>query len=99
MGGIGSGVAVGLEVGKQRPQGGQLAADGAVGLASIGQGVSPCRNVLAPDTGQFLPGTGLDTGMGKELVEVALIRFTGMGGGATPLSTFLREIGLVRKAK
>ena len=78
MSGIGSGIAVGFKVGKQRPQGGQLSADGAVGLLVLRQGVSPTGDVLRADLGELLPGTGVDAGKGEELVEVGLIRPAGM---------------------
>ena len=36
--------------------------------------------MLGADLGELLPGSGLDAGVGEELVEVALIRPAGMGG-------------------
>lgn len=90
---IGSGVAVGLEVGEQRPQGGQLAADGAVGLFVGGQGVPPGGDVLGADSGELLPGPGLDADVGEKLVEVALIGVTPRNGKncTLRLGSFLAE--------
>ena len=51
-------------------------------------GVPPGGDVLGADGGELLPGTGLDAGMGEELVEVAFDTPGGYGGrgcgAATP---------------
>ena len=81
VGGVGPAVAVGLEVGEQRPQGGQLAADGAVGLATGGGLVTPLTDVLGPHLSQMLQGTCGDPGMGEKLMRVVLVGLAGVGVG------------------
>ena len=65
VGRVGSAVAVDLQVGEQRPQDGQFSADGAIGLASGCQPVTPGGDVLRPDGGQVLEGSGGDSGMAR----------------------------------
>jgi len=99
MGGVGSGVAVGLEVREQRPQGGHLAADSTVGLVAVGEGVSPGGDVLGADGGELFPGCGLDVSVGQELAKIALIHPAGMGEGGSQhprldgLRHLLAEVG------
>ena len=83
MGGVGSAIAVDLQVGEQRPQGGQFPANGAVGLLIGGELVTPAADVLGTHLGQVLEGTGGDTGGGQELIQVVHIRLAGMRGGGT----------------
>ena len=47
--------------------------------------VTPGGDVLGADGGELLPGTKFDTGMGEELLEVALIRPAGMRGRGAEL--------------
>ena len=68
MGGVGSAIAVGLQVGEQRPQGGQFSADGAVGLLVGGELLPPLADMLGADGGQVLEGVRLDAAGGEELV-------------------------------
>ena len=81
VGGVGPAIAVDLQVGEQRPQDGQFAADGAIGHARGCQPVTPGGDVLRPHGGQVLEGPGGDSGMGQELVQVVLVGFAGMRGG------------------
>ena len=61
--------------------------------------VTPGGDILGADGGELLPGTGFDTGMSEELVEVALIRPAGMRGGGAEhpcldgLGHLLAEVG------
>lgn len=86
VGGVGQAVAVGLGVGEEGAQRGELAADSAVGLAGGDEGVTPGGDVLGPDPGQVLEGGGGDAGGGEELVEVGAVGAAGLwrGGAEKP---------------
>ena len=65
VGGVGPAVAIGLEVGEERPQGSQLPSYRAIGHACGCQPLTPLADMLGADGGQVLEGIGLDAAGGQ----------------------------------
>jgi len=99
VGRIGTRVAVGLEIRKQRLQRGHFPSVRESRHAAGGECVAPGSDVFRAHRRKLLPGAGLDTCPGQELRKIALVSAPRVGGGGTQQPSVCRRGHLVAQGR